>query len=275
MKPVLYLLSTLFALAACTNKETNNTLTVTVSIPPLRYFTEKIAGEKYQVGTMLTPGGTPESYEPTARQMIILSQSSLYIEVGDLGFERTWGQRLRENAPDTKFINASAGIKPALTTNGIADPHTWMSAQNALKIAQNIYKALVQTFPKDSLIFKKNAATLNQEIRQIDAHIRQTLKKKSSKAFLIYHPTLTYFARDYGLKQLPVEEEGREPSAEQLRNVIQEAIKQDVKTLFVQLETANKNAEIVARETDTKIVKTNPLGYDWPQEIVRTAEQLQ
>ena len=133
------LMVTAGALFSCSSpKPADNARIITVSIEPLRYYTEQIVGDTYEVVTMVPKGSSPETYEPTAKQMTKLTNSILYIKVGNLGFERTWMPRLEANAPHTTIVDASESI----ATKEDDDPHTWMSAKNALVIAHNIYNAL-------------------------------------------------------------------------------------------------------------------------------------
>lgn len=261
-------------LMSCGGKQVKEGRVVTVTIEPLRYFTEQIAGDRFDVVTMVPKGGNPETYEPSAQQMMDLSASDIYIKVGNIGFERTWMKKLEANAPHAIVVDSSDGITPQRTPHGDVDPHTWMSAANARIIASNIYRALAEIDSRDSIYFRDNLERLLDRIDAVDTSIRETLTKDKSQSFLIYHPILTYFANDYKLHQITMEEEGREPSAAQLRNVIAEARKMGVKTFFVQSEFANRNVDVVAKET--KAVKTtiNPLGYHWDKEMLNVAKGL-
>ena len=261
------------SLSSCTPAKSEHN-TITVTIDPLRYFTEQIAGEKYKVVTMVPQGSNPETYEPTAQQMIALSHSELYIKVGNLGFERTWMNKLKANAPEITIIDSSKGIVTAKSINGIDDPHTWMSTKSAIIIAQNIYEALKEKDSKDSSYFRKNLNKLVLKIKNTDKQIRAKLVGKKKTSFLIYHPALTYFARDYSLHQLPIEEEGREPSAQQIKDIITTARKEGAKTMFVQKEFKNRNTQIVVQSTGAGIKTINPLSYDWTNEMVSIADKL-
>ena len=261
-------------LTACVGKPVKEGRIVTVTIEPLRYFTEQIAGNRFKVVTMVPNGGNPETYEPSARQMMNLSESDMYIKVGNIGFERTWMKKLEANAPHAIVVDSSDGITPQRTPHGDIDPHTWMSAANARIIALNIYRALAGIDSKDSIYFRDNLQKLLNRIDSVDTSIRTVLTKETSKAFLVYHPVLTYFAHDYKLRQIAMEEEGREPSAAQLQTVITEARQAGVKTFFVQKEFANRNVDVVARETKTAKTEINPLGYDWEKEMLKVANSL-
>ena len=211
--------------------ESNAKPTVTVTIPPYQYFVDKIAGDKVDVNVMVSNGNNPETYEPNAQQMMELSNSALYLKVGSIGFEQTWMKKLQDNAPDMKMIDTSVGITPAKTPGGNIDPHVWMSCKNARIIASNMLKALCELEPKHKTFFEKNYKSLLSIIDKRDSTIKESFKENPDlvRKFVIYHPILTYFARDYGLEQLPIEEEGREPSAAQLKSLIEKARKEKIK----------------------------------------------
>ena len=274
MKKYLFFILFIFIIYGCSNKITNNKRTVTVTIEPLRYFTEQIAGDKIEVQTMVAKGGNPETYEPTAKQMANLQQSDLYIKVGNIGFERTWMKKLKENAPHTIFVDSSDGISYSERQDGAKDPHTWMSTTNAIIIANNIYHALSEIDNKDSIYFKQNLKKLICHIGDVDDKIKKILVNNKNRTFLIYHPALTYYAKDYKLRQIAIEEEGREPSANQLLTTIALAKSMKVKKTFVLKEFSNRNTLIVSNNVGSKAITINPFNYEWDKEMVNIAEKL-
>ena len=264
------LMVTAGTLFSCSSAKNDNANKITVSIEPLRYLTEQIVGDRFEVVTMVPKGSSPETYEPTARQMADLSESILYIKVGELGFERTWMPRLTSNAPHITVVNSSEGI----TSHIGDDPHSWMSARNAIIMAHNIYEAVKRIDVKDSVFFRQRLDSLCSVIHATDKYIRQTTAQAQCKSFIIYHPALTYFASDYGLEQLALEEHGREPSAAELEQIISTARAKGVKTMFVQREFANRNVDIITNTIGARKVEINPLGYDWNKEMRRIAEEI-
>ena len=264
------LMVTAGTLFSCSSAKNDNANKITVSIEPLRYLTEQIVGDRFEVVTMVPKGSSPETYEPTARQMADLSESILYIKVGELGFERTWMPRLTSNAPHITVVNSSEGI----TSHIGDDPHSWMSARNAIIMAHNIYEAVKRIDVKDSVFFRQRLDSLCNVIHATDKYIRQTTAQAHCKSFIIYHPALTYFASDYGLEQLALEEHGREPSAAELEQIISTARAKGVKTMFVQREFANRNVDIITNTIGAREVEINPLGYDWNKEMRRIAAEI-
>ena len=247
--------------------------TVTVTISPYKYFVDQIAKGKVDVNVMVPNGNNPETYEPYAQQMMELSKSALYLKVGSIGFEQTWMKKLQDNAPEMKVIDTSVGIKPAKTPGGNIDPHVWMSCSNARIIASNILKALCQLEPKNKAFFEKNYQSLLSIIDKRDSTIKESFKKDPDlvRKFVIYHPILTYFARDYQLEQLAIEEEGREPSAAQLKSLIERARKEKIKFCLIQAEFANRNTTTFINESHTKPMDINPLQGDWNQAMQEAA----
>ncbi len=279
MKKLLFVLClSLFGLISCRNPERDRTHTIMVTIEPLRYFTEQIAGKDFRIETMVRPGNSPEDYEPTPRQMVELSHTSLYIKVGNIGFEQIWMKRLLKNAPHLKIIDSSKGITQAYSAPGVPDPHTWMSCKNARIISVNIYHALLEENPQDSTVFRKNLGKTLKMINQTDREVKVILHQdahRKSKAFVIYHPILTYFARDYHLIQLPMEQEGREPSAKEMQNLVRKARKLHVKTIFIQQQFSPRNTMTIALATKAQPKNIDPLNYDWKDEMLLVAHSFQ
>ena len=247
--------------------------TVTVTISPYKYFVDQIAKGKVDVNVMVPNGNNPETYESYAQQMMELSKSALYLKVGSIGFEQTWMKKLQDNAPEMKVIDTSVGIKPAKTPGGNIDPHVWMSCSNARIIASNILKALCELEPKNKAFFEKNYQSLLSIIDKRDSTIKESFKKDPDlvRKFVIYHPILTYFARDYQLEQLAIEEEGREPSAAQLKSLIERARKEKIKFCLIQAEFANRNTTTFINESHTKPMNINPLQGDWNRAMQEAA----
>lgn len=255
-----------------------NKPTVTVTIEPFRYFVEQIAGDDVNVNVMVPAGSSPETYEPTPQQMVDLSQSVFYFKVGQIGFEKTWMKKLQQNAPDMKVIDTSAGIAMLKTQSGNIDPHTWMSVKSADIITSNIAKALMEKYPKKAEEYKKRLMDfrknkLDKLQNEIDKY-QSFIKGEKQKSFVIYHPTLTYFAKENGLKQYAIEEEGREPSITQLKELIQRAKSEGINLIFVQKEFSNRNIQVFIDATLSKAVEINPLSYDWEGQMLLITKEI-
>ena len=273
----------IFCLSACKpSAQSEQKPTITVTLEPLRYFTEAIAGDQYQVVSMVPKGSSPETYDPTPQQLVALNKSQAYFRIGHIGFEQTWMDRLASNSPQLKFYDTSEGIDLIRTSGhqhgdhyhaGGVEPHVWNSANNAIILAENIYQALCELDASHQSYYKERLDSLKQTIQQTDQTIRKLLQK-ADRTFLIYHPALSYFARDYDLKQVSIEEEGKEPSPAQLKNLIETCRKENIHVIFVQQEFDIRNARLIADELGVTIIPINPLSYDWPTEMINVAKAL-
>ena len=282
MKKLIYILILLTGYACGNTTQKNEKPILTVTLEPLRYFTEAIAGNQFQVVSMVPKGSSPESYDPTPQQLVNLSRSQAYLRIGYIGFEQAWMKKLEENNPDMKVFDTSKGVNLIREKGhwhddhfheGGVEPHIWNSTQNAAVIADNIYTALCELDITHQGDYKQRLDSLKQIIRQTDVNIR-TLLENADSTFLIYHPALSYFARDYGLKQISIEEGGKEPSPAQLKELIDTCRKENAHTIFVQQEFDQRNAQLIADELGVKVVSINPLSYDWSEEMLRVVRAL-
>ncbi len=282
MKQILYIIILCIFLAGCRGTQKKNDHEgdkpmVSVTIEPFRYFVNQIAGDKVDVNVMVPAGSNPETYEPTPQQMVKLSESALYLKVGKIGFEETWMKKLTDNAPDMKVEDTSVGITPVKTAGGIADPHTWMSIRSARTIAKNICKSLCALLPADSTLFKSNCSKWTARLDTLEQQLLQVMDNSGKghvESFVIYHPALTYFARDYALNQLPIEEEGREPSIAQIKALVEKAKRENITTVFIQKEFANRNTQTFLDATHARATEINPLSYEWEKEMIFIAKNL-
>ena len=282
MKKLIYFL-TLLILGACGNSPQKIEKPIlTVTLEPLRYFTEAIAGGHYEVVSMVPKGSSPESYDPTPQQLVALSRSQAYFRIGYIGFEQAWMKKLQANAPEMKVFDTSRGVDFIRGeghwhgdhfNEGGVEPHIWNSTRNAIIIAENIYEALCELDAIHQEEYKNRLDSLKKTIAQTDANVSAFLENADS-TFLIYHPALSYFARDYGLKQISIEENGKEPSPAQLKSLIETCRKEKAHVIFVQQEFDQRNAQLIADELDVNVVPINPLSYDWDEEMVRVAQAL-
>jgi len=281
MRIIIQSLILLLLFVACSNKVQQENI-ITVTIEPQRYFTEQLTDTLFRVECMVPAGTSPETYDPTPSQMANLARSKAYFCIGHIGFEEVWIDKLKQNYPDIPFFDNSEGI--TLITghshtdghcneDGV-DPHTWSSPKAVRLIAQNMYEALVEIDPANEILYAANLQSLLEQIEAVDEKITQILENSSQKAFIIYHPALTYLARDYGLTQYCIETDGKEPSPEQLKTLIETAKAEGIKTVFIQQEFDKKNAELITKETGCRLIIINPLSYNWGEEILRIAKAL-
>lgn len=279
------LMGLLLLFAACVSKQQEEKV-VSVTIEPQRYFAERIAGDRFTIHCVVPEGQSPETYDPTPRQMVRIGQGQAYLRIGTIGFELAWMDNIQANNPEMRVFDLSEGIQPlkspeeggahALHTHshGEMDPHIWNSIAGARLIAKNTRDAFMALDPEGEDFYQANYEELMEEIRETEAAISSLLRPLRHKAFIIYHPALTYFAAEYGLTQLCIEIDGKEPSPAQLEELVRTARAHDAKVVFIQQEFDQKNAELIAEETGCRLVRINPLDYHWNAEMIHIAKAL-
>ncbi|MGL4852531.1 MAG: metal ABC transporter solute-binding protein, Zn/Mn family [Phocaeicola sp.] len=278
----LFLLLTI--LTGCGSKRSQSTKKqIMVTMEPLRYFAEAIAGDSYKIISMVPDGSSPETYDPIPQQLIELAQCEAYIKIGYIGFEMSWMEKIKTNNKHLKIFDTSKGIdlikdsahEHHVNCNhpGGIEPHTWNSTKNAVVIASHIFEALCELNPTDKAIYQHRLDSVKQLIATTDQEVRHSLEHADS-TFLIYHPALSYFARDYGLTQISIEENGKEPSPAQLKRLIERCREAKARVIFVQQEFDTRNAEVIAKEIGVEVVPINPLSYHWHDEMIHIAKAL-
>ncbi len=261
------------------SNENNDRPTVTVSIAPQAWILEAIAGDSIRINTLLDTGANPETFEPGINNMKLAAESSLLLLSGNLGVERQLAERLRENTPGLTISDTSRGIKPIYGTHDhaghhhhdhaheTADPHTWTSVRNARIIAGNMLSALISVDPDNETYYRNRASRLDSQLDSLDSAIASRFEQLQSRTFMIWHPSLSYFARDYGLEQISVGMEGRETTVQGLRSIIDRAQSSGAPILFVQSDFDPRQAETLSRETGARVITISPLDHDWISQI--------
>lgn len=258
------------------NPKLSQQTTVAVSIEPLRYFAEQIAGDRLQIFSIVPKGFSPESYEPSPDQLIKVSDARAYIKVGDLGFETTWLDKIRQNEPQLPIFAVSDSLETGASGLRVSkfDPHTWTSPATAEIICQSICRAFCTIDSAGTPLYNRNLQMLLTHIRSVDSQIHKILENLPSRTFVIAHPALSYFASQYGLTQLGIEHEGKTPDPQDLRLLIRRCRSEHVHVVLVQEEFNRQMAETLAREIGASIVTINPLSYRWDEEMIHIAKAI-
>lgn len=269
-------------------------LKIVTSIAPLAYFIENIGENRVNVTTLIPPGGNPHTYEPTPGQMNILSKADLYVKAGSgIEFELMWMKRLMALNKNMPVCDASRGITLMDTADeeghehekeykhdnhshhGGKDPHIWLSPVNAITIAENIRNSLAETDPAGADYYQQNASSLIEDLKSLKKDIDATLKNIAKRQFYIFHPAWAYFARDFNLKQVPVEYFGKEPTPARLGKLVKKAMKENIRVIFSSPQFSKKSADVIAGEIKGKVVFIDPMSKDYINNLKHTATILQ
>jgi zinc transport system substrate-binding protein len=263
---------------------------VAVSVPPQAYFVERIGGDRVQVAVMIPPGYSHVDYPLTPHQMVALSRARLYVAVGHPSFEFEASRLLPflSTLPDLQVVDMSAGLEglPGWDDGEHAegedpdghpggDPHTWVAPVTVRVAARNIAVALERLDPPHAAEYRKNLAAFERDIDALDSEIRSRLAGVRGARFMVYHPTWGYFAREYGIQQVAIESEGKEPSAARLIQLIGLARRHGVRAIFVQAGFPRKSAQVIADAVGGRVAVADPQERDWLHNLRRVARSFQ
>jgi len=257
---------------------------IMVSILPQKYFVERIAGDKVDVKVMIPPGASPATYEPAPSDVINLHKTSAYFRIGHIGFELSKMEDIGGMNKKMKIYDCSEGVELIYGDHDHEEddhghsgvnPHIWLSPKAVKIIADNILKGLEETDPENIEFYRKNHQAFTSDLEKLDMEIGVMLKDVQNRKFIVYHPAWSYFAHDYGLEEIPVEINGKEPSAGAIKNLIDKARSEDIKVVFVQKQFDSKLAENIAAETGGRVIQLDPLEEKWFDNMIVIARNFQ
>ena len=265
-------------MSACATDRISRRPVVTTTIAPLAFLIEQIAGDDYDIVVLTPDGSSPETYQLTPRQLAELSHSQALFTVGSLGFEHTQLNKITQAAPDVRRVETADGLHllhgDTHCGEDHGDPHLWLAPSNLKHMATNICHVLTEMDTTKATLYTQRLSAYCAKADSLDAAIRSRLDSMPTRAFAIFHPALAYFARDYGLKQIALQHEGKEASPARMADVVSLCRENNVQVVFVQKGHTRSSTEAVARETQCRIVEINPLTRQIHDELIHIAESL-
>lgn len=255
---------------------------VVVTILPQAEFIEKIAGDKVSITTMVPPGASPHTYEPRPSQMIEVAEAEMFAKVGTgLDFELVWMPKIIETNPNILIVNSSEGIhliEMGAHDNeyplGGKDPHVWLSPKKAIIMVENLYEGLVKIDPDNKEYYTKNKDVYINSLKELDSTIMQTFSGLKTKKFMVYHDSWGYLAYDYGLEQIPIQKEGKEPTPEGIATLIDQARENNITIIFASPEFEIQTAKTISEEIDGTVILISPLAKDYIENLKRMSDEI-
>ena len=297
--PFLVSLCALATLASCARHKQEDTplptattpresLSAVVSILPQAYFLERVGGDRVAVEVLVRPGQSPATYEPTPRQMAALSKADVYFRIG-VPFENALAEKITASLPALNVVDTREGIElrpiggppehaheggPHSEFHGAMDPHIWLDP-NLVKVqARTMKDELVRLDAGNAELYDRNLAAFEADLDAVDQKIADALAPLKGSEILVFHPAYGYFADAYGLRQVAIETEGKEPSARQLAEIIRRAKREGARMIFAQPEFSTASAEAIAEEIGAAVVPIDPLARDYLANLEDMADKI-
>lgn len=249
-------------------------LRVAASIVPVQTFVERVGGDRVDVTVVVGPQASPATYEPRARQMAAIGEAAALFRVG-VPFERAWLPQLRAAHPEMAIVDLRERIERrgmaahgqhdegAQPRGGDSDPHVWTDPRHVMHMAEHIRDRLVALDPDGEAAYRANYRAFRDELEALDQQLRERFAPLAGEPFLVYHPAWGHFADAYGLEQITIETEGKEPGPRSLDRIIQRARAAGIGVVFLQDEFNKRSAERVAEAIGARVVSVDPLAADY------------
>jgi zinc transport system substrate-binding protein len=277
-------------LAAAAPADAAERLAVWVTIQPQRYVVSRLAGDLVSTSVLVAPGQSPDTYEPTPRQIAGLADADLLVAIG-VPFEHALIGRLKSAAPDLAVVDGRRGVALATFSGqpvaaaeladldhrheaSSADPHFWVDPALLAAHAATVAVSLVERLPGEKGAIERQLTALQAELAATDAAVAAILRPYAGRSFLVYHPAFGYFARRYGLSEVTIESEGKEPSARELAAITDLARRDGLRTVFALPQFSARSVGAVAASIGAEVVTLDPLAEDYGANLERMARAI-
>ncbi len=253
---------------------------VLVSIAPYKEMVKNILGEDAIVTVMVPPGASAHTFEPTPRLITNAGQADIWFVIGE-SFESKATHALQRANPSLQIVDLREGIDLIASKEGqccghhrgAPDPHFWLSPRRVRQQVTRIAETLSKRYPDRADPIQRRAEHFQEELDQLD----ETLKKifsSSKKIFFVSHPAYGYLANDYGLEQVSIEFEGKDPSPQQITQLLERGKKEEITTIFLQPQHSTKGAELLAKQLRAKVIILDPYGEEYISNLLYIAQQI-
>lgn len=262
-----------------TQDQGSATRLLVVSVEPQRNILEHLVDSTFTIRTLLSRDANPETFEPSMKERVRVDSAAIYFSTGVLPFEKV----LENSADGSRFVATSTGLDLIYDTHshhdgsshhGAPDPHYWSCIEGARTIARNMADALSTSFPTDSSMISERLVAYEAHLDSLSSMITGRLTGHQGDSFAVWHPSLSYFAREYGMNQISLGTEGKEMSAKGLKDAIDKAKNMGVKVFFFQKEFDSRQAISINDGIGSTIVSIYPLDYDWEKQLILIANEI-
>lgn len=270
----------LAALYSCSSPSQGD-FDVIVSIPPYKAIIEQIAGDSLRVDVIVPPGGSPHAFEPSVRQVLAASKATVWFRIGE-SFEERAIQAIRSTNATFKVVDLRNGVDLIFSHEGHAhcphhgceDPHTWLSPKVMKKQADTIAKTLIGLYPENTKRYQAGLREVEKKLDALDAEIVQILRPMRNRTIVVSHPSYAYFCRDFNLQQVSIEFEGKEPSPQQLTEILKKVKEANPRFIYIQEQHQNKGARLVAKQLGVQVIDIDTLEENYFENMRQIARHF-
>lgn len=253
---------------------------VIVTVSPYKTLVQEIAGDSVEVYVLVPPGASSHTFEPSPKEMIQAAKAKLWFGIGE-PFEQKAYQAIYSHHPELTFVDlrknvslirCAPGVESCCKHCGGVDLHFWLSPKENQTQVETIQEALSQLLPEKRFEYETRASRLKERLAALENEIKVLMEHKKSPYILVSHPAYAYFCRDFGLQQIPIEFEGKDPTPRRLTEILHTAKKNNLKEIYVQPQYSNKAAYLIANQLGAKVVTLEPYSLHLFQALKEIGE---
>ncbi|MDE6290186.1 MAG: zinc ABC transporter substrate-binding protein [Muribaculaceae bacterium] len=271
-------------LSGCSGGQKDDHPAIAVSFEPQAWMLKQIVGDDFEILTLLPAGSDPETYQPSISTMKSLGKAEAFFTLGTDGFEKSLTSNISSNYPDLKVVDCTEDIEKISGTHGHHDgdgheheseefdPHMLSSIRNSINIADNMTRYMTVIHPEKAEDYRKAGEALKTRLKAMDDSISEM--DINGKSFAMRHPSLSYFARDYGLTQIALQADGKEASPLQLRRQIEQIKDSGTKIFIIEKEHATGGDEETAKQSGLTTIEVSLNSADWLNDLMKTANEI-
>ena len=261
-----------------------------MSTPAVGRIVDEIGGEEVETIVLLPPGSDPESYEPDMASMKRSAKADAFLTLNTIGFEQRLTEQMASGLPGLQSIDLSGGIEMLTDSHGHGkrdahshsgehsgaegDPHLLSSPANARIIARNTVETLSRLYPAYAEEFRRRGGRRDSLLAVQQEEVEALLKGIEGGTFIVMHPSLSYFGRDYGLRQISLEREGKETTPRQMEVRLEEARRGNPRLMVSDGSHNPEQAAEIARRLNLPIISTDFNAADFIEQYTRLAKAL-
>ena len=249
---------------------------VAVTIPPQAAFVREVAGDRFRVITVLPPGSHHDTFQIAPQDMESMAAAKLYLSIGMPPERANLLPKLKELNPAMKIVDVREEVAKNFPQRFFApdspDTHIWLSPRRAVNMLQITANELSLLDPANQSVYQANAANYIARIQAVDRQLKETFRSLPNKTFIVYHPAFGYFADEYGLTMVALEDHGKEAHAHHFREVVDLAREKGIKVVFYQSDIDGRQSKSLAEEIGGRTEKVDPLALDYVENLQRMAE---
>ncbi len=240
------------------------------SIAPIADLVREVAKDRWQVETLLPPGASPHTFEPTPAELMVMGDARVFFEVG-LGLELFANRLVMAARGDgLEVVTVSRGITLIPLTPGDHhhdhdleyNPHVWLDPVAAMTIVANIEGALTKLDPAGAEVYRQNAEVYTAKLSALDESYKRELGALGARRVVVFHDAYPYLARRYGIEIVGVIEEspGKEPSARHIASLVAKIREFGAAAVLVEPQLSPRMGEVLALVAGIKVGVIDPLG---------------